>query len=277
MHTRLTLRRLQAFKQIHQGRREISGWLSAFFPERATNNHPETETKKAAERKRAEEGRGTELPLEGGAVTSSTVHLVAKDDIGVETGKGQGGTGDEEPEAAEGVREEGDGQVEHDLFHGTVPTSPRTYAQPTARTHPHLVAEDEITPGIKAKEYQERRLRLAQALPPKSLVLIPAAEQKFMSHDVKFTFRQNSALYYLCGFCEPKSLLMIQTGHNNDGDIVDRTTLFLRPRDPSGELWEVGLCMDFSFFMFFLFFSFFLSLVVLFNSPGGSQGQKNPL
>ncbi|KAI8867617.1 hypothetical protein GQ42DRAFT_157769 [Ramicandelaber brevisporus] len=39
------------------------------------------------------------------------------------------------------------------------------YGQPTHDTHPHLVAKDEIAPGITAAEYEDRRRRLMEKMP----------------------------------------------------------------------------------------------------------------
>ena len=40
----------------------------------------------------------------------------------------------------------------------------RRIGQPTAATHPHLLAPHEATPGVAAAEYAARRSRLAAAL-----------------------------------------------------------------------------------------------------------------
>lgn len=40
----------------------------------------------------------------------------------------------------------------------------KSYGQPTFETHPHLIAEGEITPLITKSEYQERRHKLLEAI-----------------------------------------------------------------------------------------------------------------
>lgn len=44
------------------------------------------------------------------------------------------------------------------------PLKRKHYGQPTFDTHPHLLAESEVTPLIKKCEYQERRHKLIDAI-----------------------------------------------------------------------------------------------------------------
>ena len=48
---------------------------------------------------------------------------------------------------------------------------PPIHGQPLAETHPHLIAPQELTPGIPKTEYEERRTRLMDSLPEGSLVV----------------------------------------------------------------------------------------------------------
>ena len=56
-----------------------------------------------------------------------------------------------------------------------------------------------------------------------------------MSHDVPFPYRQDVDLSYLCGFQEASSLLAC-VKPNDAGS--ERWHLFVRPREPSRELWD---------------------------------------
>ncbi|MCE3046231.1 Xaa-Pro aminopeptidase [Legionella sp. 16cNR16C] len=84
---------------------------------------------------------------------------------------------------------------------------------------------------ISQQEYQQRRCRLAQALPANSLAIIPAADELLRNGDSHYRFRQDSHFYYLTGFQEPQALLVIMAG--NEGD----TLLFNRPRNAAMEQW----------------------------------------
>ncbi|KAK8085089.1 metallopeptidase family M24 [Apiospora hydei] len=99
-------------------------------------------------------------------------------------------------------------------------------------THPHILAPGELTPGITAQEYHDRRARLIASLPPNSAVLLPSAEIQFKSGAVFHAFRQETAFLYLTGFCEPESLaLLVKT--NNDYIFH----LWCRPKNPKQEQW----------------------------------------
>lgn len=87
-------------------------------------------------------------------------------------------------------------------------TTPPTCGQPLPHTHPHLfpidfrrgtdaskgggVAMDHLTPGIPASEYEDRRRRLMERLPPKSVVVLMGGRIKYMSRNIFYKFRQES-------------------------------------------------------------------------------------
>ena len=59
---------------------------------------------------------------------------------------------------------------------------PSLYGQPQPSTHPHLFEhQDELTPGIQAQEYAQRRQSLMGSLPDGSAVLAIAGKIKHMS------------------------------------------------------------------------------------------------
>lgn len=110
----------------------------------------------------------------------------------------------------------------------------RRVGQPLAATHPHLVAQGELTPGISAAEYAGRRSALAAALPDGVLALFPSAALAYMAHDVPFPFHQSADFHYLCGVAEPSSLLACVKGTGGR----TRWHLFVRPSDPAVEAWD---------------------------------------
>ena len=97
------------------------------------------------------------------------------------------------------------------------------------------MAPGEVTPGVALSEYAARRAALAASLPAKSMALFPSAPLSYMSHDVPFPYRQDVDLSYLCGFQEASSLLAC-VKPNDAGS--ERWHLFVRPREPSRELWD---------------------------------------
>lgn len=62
---------------------------------------------------------------------------------------------------------------------------------------------------ISCQEYQKRRKDLIASIPKDSLVIVPAAVEKFRNADTHYPFRQNSDFLYLTGFLEPDAILVL--------------------------------------------------------------------
>ncbi|KAK3012269.1 hypothetical protein RJ639_012180 [Escallonia herrerae] len=84
--------------------------------------------------------------------------------------------------------------------------------QPTAATHPQLLKEGEITPGITSEEYISRRKRLLELLPEKSVAIIASAPVKMMTDVVPYTFRQDADYSYITGCQQPGGIAVL--GHD---------------------------------------------------------------
>ena len=80
-------------------------------------------------------------------------------------------------------------------------------------------------------EFKERRERVLAAIHPGVLV-IPSAPLAIRNNDVEHEYRQDSDLFYLTGFDEPESVLVL----NSTSD--QPFTLFVRARDPEREVWD---------------------------------------
>lgn len=99
---------------------------------------------------------------------------------------------------------------------------------------------------IPITEYQARRLQLARSLPKDSIALIFAANEQIRNGDAHFRFRQDSNFYYLTGFNEPHSILVIDTNQLT-------STIFNKPKNPEEEIWngkilgQEGACRDLGF------------------------------
>jgi len=78
--------------------------------------------------------------------------------------------------------------------------------------------------------YAQRRARVAQAIGPNGIALIPTALERPRNRDTDFIYRHDSYFYYLTGFTEPNAFLVI-TG---DG----RSTLFCQAKDLEREIWD---------------------------------------
>ncbi|KAI1777400.1 aminopeptidase-like protein [Hypoxylon cercidicola] len=117
-----------------------------------------------------------------------------------------------------------------------IPASDLLFGQPVHETHSHLLAPGELTPGITAQEYHERRAALCESLPPDSAVLLPSATLKYRSGAVFYPFRQESNFLYLTGFSEPDSLAVLRRTGNELGEYSFH--LYCRPKNPKVEQWN---------------------------------------
>ncbi|KEF51747.1 xaa-Pro aminopeptidase [Exophiala aquamarina CBS 119918] len=117
----------------------------------------------------------------------------------------------------------------------TVHAADLSFGQPVHETHPHLLQPGELTPGITAQEYADRRTRLAAKLPDKAIAIIAASDIQFRTGSVFYEFHQDPDFLYLTGFNEPEALAVI--GRDSTG--TDHTFhLFVREKDPKAEIWD---------------------------------------
>ncbi|KAI9835625.1 MAG: hypothetical protein M1837_003698 [Sclerophora amabilis] len=109
------------------------------------------------------------------------------------------------------------------------------FGQPLHETHPHLLKAGEITPGITALEYCDRRTKLAKELPDNGIAIVAASDIKYRCGAAFYEFHQDPSFFYLTGFNEPEAAAVIEkTGR--DGQHIFH--LFVRPKDPKAELWD---------------------------------------
>jgi Xaa-Pro aminopeptidase len=79
--------------------------------------------------------------------------------------------------------------------------------------------------------FRERRRRVLADLDGVALLL--SAPETIRNHDVHHAYRQDSDLFYLTGFEEPESILVLSSVHPEH-----RSVLFVRERDPEREVWD---------------------------------------
>jgi Xaa-Pro aminopeptidase len=84
---------------------------------------------------------------------------------------------------------------------------------------------------MTAQVFRERRSAVLQAISP-GVMLLPCAPHPLRNNDVHHGYRQDSDLYYLTGFDEPDSVLVL--GAQDAAPAI----LFVRPRDPEREVWD---------------------------------------
>ncbi|KAG7286190.1 hypothetical protein NEMBOFW57_008496 [Staphylotrichum longicolle] len=118
----------------------------------------------------------------------------------------------------------------------TISAAELEFGQPVHETHPHILKAGEITPGITAQKYADRRAQLALDLPDGGVAILPSADIQYRSGAVFYPFRQESNFLYLTGFSEPQSLAVIRKTGPSLGDYTFH--LFCRPKDAFAEQWS---------------------------------------
>ncbi|KAI8853852.1 peptidase M24, structural domain-containing protein [Chytridium lagenaria] len=108
--------------------------------------------------------------------------------------------------------------------------------QPTPHTHPHLLKPQEVTPGITATEYAIRRAALASKIPEGSVVIAAGFGLRYSTGAIFYPFHQNTDLFYLTGINEPDCAMILEK--NKKYPNGHKYTLFVRPKDPTYELWD---------------------------------------
>lgn len=87
--------------------------------------------------------------------------------------------------------------------------------------------------GISAQTYARRRRQLMRMAGDDAIVVIPSAPERIRSRDTHYPYRQDSDLWYLCGFAEPEAVLVLIPGRRH-GEAL----LFCRERDLEREGWD---------------------------------------
>jgi Xaa-Pro aminopeptidase len=80
--------------------------------------------------------------------------------------------------------------------------------------------------------HAQRRQHVLEAIGATGVMVLPAAPLQIRNNDVEHEYRQDSDVFYLTGFDEPESVVVL------GGTGERRFTLFVRPRDPEREVWD---------------------------------------
>ena len=83
---------------------------------------------------------------------------------------------------------------------------------------------------LNVNTFKARRAEIVKRMDKNSVLLISSAKLVSRNNDTTFPFRQDSNFYYLTGFQEPDSVMLL---HSNGC-----STLFCREKNPDLEKWE---------------------------------------
>ena len=84
---------------------------------------------------------------------------------------------------------------------------------------------------IPISRYQRRRAQLAKSMGA-GIAIIPTAHEHARNRDTHYLYRFDSYFYYLSGFVEPESVIVIIAGKS------PKTILFCREKDMAREIWD---------------------------------------
>jgi Xaa-Pro aminopeptidase len=83
--------------------------------------------------------------------------------------------------------------------------------------------------------YGARRARLAAQLPPGAVAVLATAPERLRNGDSEYPYRHDSYFYYLTGFTEPESMLVLVAAHD---DQPARAILKCREKNVEREVWD---------------------------------------
>src|SRR5689334_20693057 len=84
---------------------------------------------------------------------------------------------------------------------------------------------------LEVEQFRTRRLKLMQSM-GQGVALIPTAPEVARNRDSHYPYRFDSYFYYLTGFQEPESMLLLIAGNQ------PKSVLFCRDKDMEREIWD---------------------------------------
>ncbi|WPK24348.1 hypothetical protein PUMCH_001618 [Australozyma saopauloensis] len=116
---------------------------------------------------------------------------------------------------------------------------PYKTGQPLHETRRHIIpTAGQVTPGISALEYYERRMALTKEMPKNSAAILVGNQVQFASGAVFYPFQQDNDFYYLTGWLGPDAVAVVEkvADNLNDEDVVFH--LIVPPKNAATDLWE---------------------------------------
>ena len=83
--------------------------------------------------------------------------------------------------------------------------------------------------------FSARRARLCQRMAPGAVAILPTAPEVSRNSDSDYPYRHDSYFYYLTGFTEPGSVLVLVAAH---GSAPAQAVLFCRQKNAEREVWD---------------------------------------
>jgi len=100
------------------------------------------------------------------------------------------------------------------------------------------VVSDPSQDELSSDFHKTRRDELRALLPPNTLAVVFANPVRNRSNDVDCVYHQDPDFYYLTGYKEPHSVLLLTSADTYlDEARTTREAIFVQPRDPQREMW----------------------------------------
>ncbi|PVU88981.1 hypothetical protein BB561_005623 [Smittium simulii] len=116
------------------------------------------------------------------------------------------------------------------------PITAQWYGQPVHETHPSLVESNDLVTGIQSSEFDARRAALVEKMADNSMAVVFSSSISYYSPNVFYPFRQNADFFYLTGWNEPNSVLVIEK--SSVASRGYKMVMFVLPKDPTREMWD---------------------------------------
>ncbi|MBI2389800.1 MAG: aminopeptidase P N-terminal domain-containing protein [Deltaproteobacteria bacterium] len=102
---------------------------------------------------------------------------------------------------------------------------------------------------VTTTPFAARRQRLLESMGPKTAAVFVATPTAIRNNDVEHDFRQDSDVFYLTGFDEPDTVVVLTPAATIKDPAADpkdkepkqlspKLTMFVRPKDPEREIWD---------------------------------------
>lgn len=91
---------------------------------------------------------------------------------------------------------------------------------------------------LKAEFHKERRELLRKSLPENSVAVFFANATRNRANDVDFVYHQDPNFYYLTGYKEPNSVLLIFSEIQETAETSFNELIYVQKRDPVREQWD---------------------------------------
>ncbi|MGH8854597.1 MAG: aminopeptidase P N-terminal domain-containing protein [Telluria sp.] len=88
---------------------------------------------------------------------------------------------------------------------------------------------------VTVANHVERRARLAARMQPGTVAVLATAPEVLRNGDSDYPYRHDSSFYYLTGFTEPESVLVLVAAC---GELPARAILFCREKNLEREIWD---------------------------------------